>query len=295
MSEPEVRDVIVIPVHNRRETTLACLRRLRDLGDLGWARAIVLDDGSTDGTGAALRAEFPAVEVIQGDGTWWWAGAIRRGMERALAGGAERIFWLNNDCQPPPGALSALRTLIEREDCIAWIDAIAPGGWSYGAHRKAPWKMRRCSPDDEAAGRIDTFSGNCVGLSRSWIERVGLPDDASFPHGLADFDYGLRLKHAGARLQPLRGFVAESADPAAGSSERWLTSLRGMREIWREFSSPRSFLFFPAWRRFSLRHWGPLWGWFVFAKPYVEWAAIALVRALAPGWARARAQRTPIK
>jgi hypothetical protein len=53
-----------------------------------------------------------------------------------------------------------------------------------------------------------------------------------------------------------------------------------MRDIWRDFHSPRSFLHFPAWRRFALRHWGPLWGWGVFVAPYVRWGLIAIARAL---------------
>lgn len=284
-------DVIIIPVRNRCAITLGCLRTLAADGVLDWATVLVMDDGSTDGTGEAIRRDFPLVELQRGDGTWWWAGAIRRGMAWALQNGAERIYWLNDDCRPPAGGMAALRDQVTAGGGVAWIDAQAAGGWTYGAHRKTLGRIRRCTPAEEARDEIDTFSGNCVALPRAWIERVGLPDAAAFPHGLADLDYGLRLKQAGARLRPLQGYVAENAEPPARSAERWLTSPRDMRAIWREFSSPRSFLYFPAWRRFALRHWGPLWGWLVFAKPYVEWCLIALVRRIAPGWVRAQTRR----
>jgi hypothetical protein len=55
-----------------------------------------------------------------------------------------------------------------------------------------------------------------------------------------------------------------------------------MRAIWADFSSPRSYLYFPAWRRFALRHWGPVWGWIVFAAPYARWLAIAAFRLVVP-------------
>ena len=280
MTEPLPSDVIVIPAHNRRATTLAALRALAADGVPAWAAVLVVDDGSTDGTSAAVVQEFPAVQMLHGDGTWWWCGAIRRGMERALAQGAERVFWLNDDCRPPPGGLRALRDLAQREACVAWIDARAPGGWSYGAHCKTLWRLRRCTPAEEAHGQIDTFSGNCVCLPRVWIDRTGLPHDQLFPHGIGDLDYGLRLHAAGAPLRALPGVVAENADPAPSSAESWLASARPMRDIWRDFSSPRSFFHFPAWRRFALRHWGPVWGWVVFAAPYARWAAIACVRPL---------------
>jgi GT2 family glycosyltransferase len=272
-------DVIVIPVHNRRATTLAALRALAAADVFAWATVLVIDDGSTDGTGEAMRAEFPTVAQLRGDGTWWWGGAIRRGMEWALARGTERIFWLNDDCHPPAGSLRALRDLVVREVGVAWIDARTPGGWSYGGHRKTLWRVRRCTPDEEAHGQIETFSGNCVCLPRAAIARVGLPHDHLFPHGIADLDYGLRLHAAGVPLRALPGVVADNADPSPASAERWRTSTRPMRDIWRDFSSPRSFFHFPAWRRFALRHWGPVWGWAVFVAPYARWAAIAGVRA----------------
>lgn len=280
MSEASPRDAILIPVHNRRETTLACLQALAADGVFAWAQVLVIDDGSTDGTAEAMRARFPAVHQLRGDGTWWWGGAIRRGMEWALARGAERIFWLNDDCLPPPGGLAALRAFVEQDGVVAWIEARAPGGWSYGGHRRTWMRVRRCAPDEEKRGEIETFNGNCVGLARTWIDRVGLPHDHLFPHGFGDFDYGLRLHRCGARLRALPGFIATSGAPSPAWAESWRRSPRSMREIWRDFSSPRSFLYFPAWRRFALRYWGPLWGWVVFGAPYARWASIAIARTV---------------
>lgn len=280
MSEPA--DVVVIPAHNRRATTLAALAALQADGVFAWAAVLVVDDGSTDGTGAAVAAAFPAAAILRGDGTWWWGGAIRRGQDWALARGAARVVWLNDDCRPPPGALRALRDAVAADDAVRWIDARTSSGWSYGGHRRTAWSVRRCTAAEEASGAVDTFSGNCVCLPRAWLERIGPVDDASFPHGLADLDYGLRLRAAGAPLRPLVGFVCASAEPPPAARERWRTSPRPMRAIWADFSSPRSFLHFPAWRRFALRHWGPLWGWVVFAAPYARWLAIAALRLIVP-------------
>ncbi len=287
-------EVIVIPVHNRRETTLRCLRLLREHEVLGWAAVVVVDDGSTDGTAAAVRAEFAAVEIISGTGDWWWGGAIRRGTERALAQGAERIYWLNDDCRPPDGALAALRDRVRASGEVTWVPAQTPCGWRYGGQRRTAWGIRSCTPEEEAAGRAETFSGNCVCLPRCWLERAGLPDDAAFPHGFADLDQGLRLHRAGARLSCLQGYIAAADDPGPAARERWLTTDRPMREIWREFSSPRSFLYFPAWRRFTRRHWGPLHGRLVFALPYLRWILIAGLRWVAPAWCRRRG-RKPVR
>jgi glycosyltransferase involved in cell wall biosynthesis len=291
MPDPIQPDVILIPVHNRCTTTVDVLRLLESDDVFAWATVLVIDDGSTDGTSDAIRRGFPAVELLHGDGNWWWGGAIRRGMEWALERGAERIFWLNDDCRPPAGGMKALRDAIATEGGVAWIDARTPAGWTYGAHRRTAWGVRRCTPAEERAGKTETFNGNCVGLPRSWIERVGLPHDRDFPHSAADFDYGLRLHAAGARLRAVSGITADSAEPARAAAEAWLASERPMREIWRDFSSPRSYLHFSTWRNFCRRHWGWGWGWCVFAAPYVRWAGIAVLRTLFPGLARVVARR----
>ena len=53
---------IVIPVFNRKDVTLLCLKQLRQIE---WGEMcpviIIVDDGSTDGTGAAVRERFPDV------------------------------------------------------------------------------------------------------------------------------------------------------------------------------------------------------------------------------------------
>lgn len=275
-------DVILLPVHNRRDVTRAALAALRADRVTDWATVLVIDDGSTDGTGEAVRREFPEIEVLPGDGTWWWGGAIQRGMEWGRARGAERIFWLNDDCRVPAGGLAALRDLVREQSCAAWIDAVTPSGWSYGGHRKTAWGVRRCTAEEDAHDAADTFSGNCVCLPAGWIDRVGLVDDRAFPHGLADLDYGFRLRAAGAALRRLPGVVAENGEPSPAARERWRTSARPMRAIWHDFRSPRSFFYFPAWRRFALRHWGPLWGCAVFVAPYARWAAIAAARVMSP-------------
>lgn len=279
-------DVILMPVHNRCATTQRALQRLADDGVLGWATVLVIDDGSADATAAIIAREFPAVALLQGDGSWWWCGAIRRGMEWALARGAERIYWLNDDCSPGPGMLAALRDFTIQQGGVAWLEIQTAGGWTYGAHRRTWMGIRPCTKAEVARGRIDTFSGNCVCLNRTAIAQAGLPHDQLFPQGFGDLDYGLRLAAAGVRLQPVPNLVAGNADPARHNSESWLASDRPMREIWRDFSSPRSFLYFPAWRHFALRHWGFFWGWAVFSAPYARWVAIAGLRAVAPALAR---------
>src|SRR5262249_15096224 len=61
---PMSKASIVMPVHNRRDTTVACLRELRAQGVLTWAHVIVVDDGSSGGTSKGVRAECPEATLL---------------------------------------------------------------------------------------------------------------------------------------------------------------------------------------------------------------------------------------
>src|SRR4051794_10750403 len=70
--------VALIASHDRRESTLLCLERLMAQPLQGWqVRAVLVDDGSCDGTGAAVATAFQgSVEVVYGSGEWFWARSM---------------------------------------------------------------------------------------------------------------------------------------------------------------------------------------------------------------------------
>ena len=123
-----MRAAIIIPVHNRREVTLRCLRSLHAPRLPADFAVIVVDDGSTDGTAAAIAAEFPGVMIEAGDGQLYWTGGIVQGMKRALIEGAQFLFWLNDDCLPEAGALQRmLRHLEENPRTICGASCFVKG------------------------------------------------------------------------------------------------------------------------------------------------------------------------
>jgi GT2 family glycosyltransferase len=69
---------IVIPAHNRKPLTLACLESLARQTFSDFAVAVV-DDGSTDGTSEAIQEAFPQVHLILGSGDLWWTRATNLG------------------------------------------------------------------------------------------------------------------------------------------------------------------------------------------------------------------------
>jgi glycosyltransferase involved in cell wall biosynthesis len=57
---------VLIPIHNRKATTLKCLSNLYFSHDAGKFRlhTVIIDDGSTDGSAEAIRAQFPEVTIL---------------------------------------------------------------------------------------------------------------------------------------------------------------------------------------------------------------------------------------
>ena len=258
------RIFIVIPVHNRRETTLACLRRLRMQGVLAWAVAwavaLVVDDGSTDGTGDAVRAKFPEATVLRGDGTLFWTGATEFGMKEALARGADFVFWLNDDCEPQPGALAALLEVAHRTGGAAGGVALMPANQFpiYGGYRKGRVDLEFLSaaPGEEIA--CDALNGNLVCFARAAIEAAGLPDGGGLPHAFGDTDYTLRVRAAG-RPVTLVGDARLSATPNHPVNHAsWLVGDITVAQMWGALWQRRSYAYLPAHGRFLARHWGAL-------------------------------------
>jgi GT2 family glycosyltransferase len=235
------KNAVIIPVHNRRDLTLACLRHLRASGDLEPIGVIVVDDGSTDGTSEAVRAEFPKVEILRGDGSLWWTGAIALGMQHAFAAGAEAVCWLNDDCLPAPGTLRML-----------FDDAVAPPGQivapaCFDAKTKAAVPNAflgrvRVSAQPGEKQPADGLSGFCVAWPRAAWLRIGRPDAVHFPHYYGDNAYTLLAARAGFPGLVLGDARAElTAFQAPPTLAAMLKPVSGWRENWlRIFVSPKS-------------------------------------------------------
>lgn len=203
---------LVIPVYNRREITLQGLRSLRRIDNRNFqTHIIVVDDGSTDGTSAAIEKNFPEVQIIKADGTLHYAAGTNRGISAALERDPDYIVTMNDDAvfheqflqrlvktaeANPRSVVGALLLLWNEPHRVFQVDFkwnTAFGGW--------------LQPEDStafdfpsSAFEVEGLAGNCVLFPVEAIRECGLMDEVKFPHGWGDIQYVIRMKRKGWKL-----------------------------------------------------------------------------------------------
>lgn len=278
------RAYVVIPVHNRRAITLYSLQQFRDHDDLAHYRVVVIDDGSTDGTGEAIAQQFPAVHLLTGDGNLWWTGAIRLGMEYAIAQGAEHLIWLNDDCRLAPGTLDGL-VQFGRDHPSAIVGAQGfeqddPTRLSFGGKRKTWQGYRFLTLPPGQTLPCDLLSGNLVCIPRAVVEAIGYPDVNTSPHYGGDSLYLLRAQKAGFQLfVDSRYSVTNHAAESRLCPSDWLMTPGDPWQLLRLAFNPHSGLSWRLWWRLNWLAYGP-WGVVMFIKKYLSILPITLLRLL---------------
>src|SRR5262245_2327413 len=117
-------DVAIIVLNwNRREETVACVESLQR-ADLDGAAIYVVDNGSRDGSVAAIRDRFPGVHVIALPENQGFAGGNNAGIRAALAAGAGAVFLLNNDTVVAPDFLVPLLESANTSELVAAVSSV---------------------------------------------------------------------------------------------------------------------------------------------------------------------------
>ncbi len=264
--------------HNRVEQTVRCVQALKSQRDVDVSVTLYLvDDGSSDGTAAAVRKILPQAQILQGSGDLYWSGGVRLAFEHAMRDGHDAYLWLNDDTHLDT---DALHRLIETQSRLAAklgaaliivgstrdpeTGTFTYGGWRTRARMFGPRTWAKVPPDPDRPKPCDTANGNCLFITAAAVARVGNIDGV-FRQGLGDLDYGLRALHAGCRLMIAPGYFGTCRqNDVAGS---WTDSRFPLLSRWREMVGPKG-LPVRAWWTFTRRHKGALWI-FSWAAPYI--------------------------
>ncbi|PZD72435.1 hypothetical protein C1752_03592 [Acaryochloris thomasi RCC1774] len=271
---------IIIPVHNRKEITLACLENLDVTGDLGKFHVVVVDDGSTDGTGVAVRNAFPQVNVLEGHGSLWWTGAIVQGMKYSYEQGAKYFIWLNDDSTILRDTLSSLVDYCQKHprSIIGSQGFCQNGGLAYGGKKKTLRGYRFIQAPDNSVISCDLLSGNIVCLPREVIDEIGYPDFFRTPHYGGDSLYLIRAH------QHKFSIFVDGRYPAVslpGQSPlyptNWLSTDNEPNQLIKLMFNPYSGLSWRVWFHINWEAYS-FWGLVMFLKKYTSILCITFYR-----------------
>ena len=197
--------------HNRVGHTVACLRALEVQDVESPITAVLVDDGSTDGTAQRVSDLFPWVQVLEGDGDLFWAASMARAECAARRLRPTHYLWLNDDVVLFPSSLAELlrlsRQLGDESIVVGQTQDPVSGQTTYGGAVRAGWHPLRFSAvRSTRTKRVDIFDGNVVVVPSRVAELVGGIDGA-FDHAFADNDYALRASALGVEIWQLGGPV----------------------------------------------------------------------------------------
>jgi hypothetical protein len=207
----------VIVSFNTREHLLRCVASLETHASLP-IEVIVVDNGSHDGSVAALRAAHPAVRVLENGANLGFAAACNRGLREALA---PYCLLINSDAEVCPGAVLALAAVLDErpEVGIAGPRTVGADGGpqvSFGPDLTplAEWRQRRlvvALREGKAAAVREVealsareqepvwVSGSCLLARKTALDAVGGLDERFFLYE-EDVDLCLRVRRAGWRI-----------------------------------------------------------------------------------------------
>jgi N-acetylglucosaminyl-diphospho-decaprenol L-rhamnosyltransferase len=220
---------IVIVNWNTRDLLRDCLHSVAAAQGTLSIRVIVVDNASTDGSAAMVRAEFPQVELIASPTNDGFVSANNLGLRTLGFGQDDELkpeapryaLVLNPDTVLPA---TALRDMLDYMDADETIGAAGPklvlldGSLDLACRRSFPTPeislyrmtgLSRLFPRSRRFGRynltyldpdveteVDSIVGAFMLVRREVIARVGLFDETFWMYG-EDLDWAYRIKQAG--------------------------------------------------------------------------------------------------
>jgi len=200
---------IVILNWNQPKLTLECLESVSRLDySSDYLQVIVVDNGSTDGSVVAVRAECPEVQVIENHENLGYAGGNNVGIRWAIVQGCEYVWLLNNDLIVAQDSLGQLVQAAESQPKGGFFGPViyipdddhtvlSAGGRFMDGWRTELIGIGKSNVDNPTENSVVGYLSGCALLaSKHVLELIGLLDEDYYLYH-EDVDWCFRAKCAG--------------------------------------------------------------------------------------------------
>lgn len=205
MTGPAVRRVLVVipalneqgrigPVVERVRTQVAC-------------DVLVIDDGSTDGTGA--EASTAGARVARHATNLGYGSALQTGYRYALRHGYDAVLQLDADGQHDPDSIPALLAGLERADVVVGSRFLAPGSYRPPLTRRLGMTLFGLIGGYLSGQRLTDPTSGYQAISR---EALKFYAHERFPSDYPDADVLAMVARSGLRLLELPVVMKASPD-----------------------------------------------------------------------------------
>lgn len=228
----KVKLSIIILNYNTRDLLRDCLNSLLDLdlvipakGEVRQRRhnseVIVVDNGSSDGSVAMVKDEFPSVRLFENHNNFGFAEGNNRGIKEARG---DYILLLNSDTIVEKETLPVMVNFMEENPQVGVVTCrveMADGSLDPACHRgfPTPWAsltyfsgLEKLFPKSKLFAQyhqtfknlksiheIDSPTGAFYLVRRKVVDEVGMLDEDFFMYG-EDLDWSYRIKKAGWKI-----------------------------------------------------------------------------------------------
>ena len=262
---------IVILNYNRADLLADCLESIYAIPTRCALAVWVVDNASSDGSSALVRARFPQAHLIVSPINGGYANGNNLALRELLQIADCRLqtsesqsaipdytMLLNNDTIVPPGALDGLVDYLEQHPEVGAVGprlVLPDGSLDLACRRSFPTpevafyriiglaKLFPHSPrfgrynmtylDEHLETEVDALVGACMLVRSSVIREVGLLDETFFMYG-EDLDWAYRIKQYGWRIVYYPTVTIHHYKRAA-STQRAIPSIRAFYDAMRIF------------------------------------------------------------
>lgn len=204
---------IIIPVFNRVDQTISCLKSIYNQSFQDIA-IVLVNDGSTDNTSKIVNKEFPEVIIINGTGGLFWTGAVHYGVNFILkiCKIDDWVLLVNNDVVLDKESIKILHSIAVNKQRKYILNALSIDAYDKKTIIKSGtivrswfWNLTQhiyhgktySSLSDLEPVDADLLTGRCLLHPVEVFLMVGNYNNNLFPHYAGDDEFSCRARKHG--------------------------------------------------------------------------------------------------